>query len=190
MNERDRRRLGQRLQHHAVGLLQHDLEGPVVDRLHLLGLLAQQAAQRVLVGEALDRRQHVRRGDRLAVMPLQALAQLEGPGELVVAHRPALDHLRPRLELGVEREERVVDQVAVVADDVGRRPDRIDDLEIRVHDDLQRLARLGVDGRRGEQRNGGKQSTTQHEHSLSWMSEDSRSFPRRAGRRASAAWSR
>jgi hypothetical protein len=85
------------------------------------------------------------------------------PGELVVAHRPALDHLRTRLELGVKREERVVDHVAVIADDVGGGPDRIDDLEIRVHDGLQRLARLGVDGRCGEQRHGGKQSTTQHE---------------------------
>ena len=156
-------RLGQRLQHHAIGLLQDDLEGPVVERLHFLGLLAQQAAQRILGGEAPDRRQNVRRRHRLAVMPLQALAQLEGPGELVVAHRPALDHLRPRLELGIEREQRVVDEIAVIADDVGGCPDRIDDLEIRLHDDFQRLAGLGLGRRCGEQRDGGEQGTTQHE---------------------------
>ena len=75
----------------------------------------------------------VGRGDRRAVVPLEPVAQLEGPGELVVAHRPALDHLRLRLELGVEREQRVVDQVAVVADDVGGGPDRIEDLQIRMH---------------------------------------------------------
>ena len=40
-------------------------------------------------------------------------------------------------------EQRVVDHVAVVADDVGGGPDRIEDLEVRVHHGPQRLLRVG-----------------------------------------------
>ena len=49
-------------------------------------------------------------------------------------------------EIAVEREQRVVDHVAVVADDVGRGPDRIEDLEIGMVDDPER--RLGLRRRR------------------------------------------
>jgi hypothetical protein len=137
--QRHRGGLGERLQHQAERLLEHDAEGLVVDRAHLRGHPGEQAALHVLVAEALDRGDDVGRGDRRAIGPSEAVAQLEGPGELVVAHCPALDHLRLGLELLVEREQRVVDQVAVVAHDVGGGPDRIEDLEIRMHHDLERL---------------------------------------------------
>ena len=157
-----RGRLGERLQHQAERLIEHDAERALIDGRHLLGRPAQQAAQRVLVGEALDRGQHVGRSDRLAVVPSEAVAQLEGPGELIVAHRPALDHLRLDLELAVEREQRVVDQVAVVAHDVGSRPDRIEDLQIRVHDHPQRLVRLRHRRSAEQQDHEGEKRTTQH----------------------------
>ncbi len=162
MNSGTEGRLGERLQHQAERLLEHDLERFVVDRRHGLGRLGQQAAQRVLVGEAFDRRQHIGRRDGLAVVPFEAVAQLEGPGELVIAHRPALDHLRLGLELVVEREQRVVDQVAVVAHDVGGGPDRIEDFQIRVHDHPQRLIRLRR-RRSGEKEcHEDEEQTTQH----------------------------
>ena len=75
--------------------------------------------------------------DRRAVMEFQPVAQGEGPGELVVGGRPLVDHLRLDLEVAVQREQRVVDHVAVVAHDVGRRPDRIEDLQIGVIDHPQ-----------------------------------------------------
>ena len=160
--QRHRRRLGERLQHQAEGLLEHDAEGAVVDRVHRLRHPGEQAALHVLVGEALDRGQDISRSDRRSVVPLEPVAQLEGPGELVVAHRPALDHLRLRLELGVEREQLVVDQVAVVAHDVGGGPHRIDNLEIRMHHDLDRLGLLRERGPRQQKGRKSEERTTQH----------------------------
>ena len=74
-----------------------------------------------------------------AVMELQAVAQREGVGELVVAELALVDHLRLDLELRVDREQRVVDHVAVVAGDVGRGRDRIEDAQIRLRHELERL---------------------------------------------------
>src|SRR5262249_48088473 len=56
----------------------------------------------------------------------------------------------------VHGEQGVVDHVAVVAADVGGGPDRIDDLEVRVHDRAQRDLRAAVDRRRREGRQGGE----------------------------------
>jgi hypothetical protein len=61
-----------------------------------------------------------------------------------------IDHLRLDLTLGVLRKQGVVDHVAVVAHDVRRRPDGIDDLQVRVRNNAQRLLRLGR-VRRGQQ---------------------------------------
>ena len=63
-------------------------------------------------------------------MPFQPIAQLEGPGEPVIAGRPAVDHLRLDLQLLVDGEKRVVDHVAVVARDIGAAEDRIEDLYV------------------------------------------------------------
>src|SRR3546814_15977916 len=51
--------------------------------------------------------------------------------------RSSFRHLRLRLQILVEREQRVVDHIAVVAGDIGRRPDRVDVLEIGVRNDLE-----------------------------------------------------
>ena len=56
-----------------------------------------------------------------------------------------LDHLRLDRALLVLREQRVIDHVAVVADDVGGGPDRIEDLQVRMHHRAQgRLGKAGV----------------------------------------------
>ncbi len=80
---------------------------------------------------ALQRGDHVLGGDRLAIVELEPVAQGEGPGELVVAHLPRVDHLRLDLELAVQCEQRVVDHVTVVAHDEGGGPDRVEDFSDR-----------------------------------------------------------
>ena len=70
----------------------------------------------------------------------QPVAQSERMRELVGGDLVLADHLRLDLALLVGGEQRVVDHVAVIADDVGGGPDRIEDLEIGVHDGAQRLS--------------------------------------------------
>ena len=87
----------------------------------------------VLGGPALDRRDAVLGGDRLAVMPGQATAQRQRVGELVCRNLVIGHHLWFDLTLRVSGKQGVVDHVAVVADDVGGGPDWVQDLHIRVH---------------------------------------------------------
>ena len=122
-------------------LLEHDLEGPGIDDLVLLQRLRELLAHRVARRPALQRGDAILRRHRLAVVPFQPVAQLEGPGQAVVAGRPAVDHLRLDLELLVHGEQRVVEHVAVIARDVGAAPDRIEHLHVGMHDDAQRLRR-------------------------------------------------
>src|SRR5262249_11715902 len=77
---------------------------------------------------------------RLAIVPFQPVAQGEGPHRLVGRHVVLFDHLRLDRVVLVHREQRVVDQVAVVARDVGRRPDRIKDRQVAVLHEAQDLA--------------------------------------------------
>jgi hypothetical protein len=83
---------------------------------------------------ALDRGDRILGGHRLAIVPLQPVAQGEGIGEVIVTDLVRIDHLGLHVQVLIQREQRVVDQIAVVAADVRRRPDRVDDLEVRVHD--------------------------------------------------------
>ncbi len=138
------RRLAQRLQHDAGRRLEHDLEGLGIDGFDVDHLGPEHLPQRIAHRPALERGDDVRRRDRRAVVEFETVAQGEGPGELVVAHLPRVDHLRLDLEIAVQREQRVVDHVAVVADDVGGRPDRIEDLEIGVVDHSQSRLRLST----------------------------------------------
>ena len=94
-------RLAERLEHEAAGLAQEDAEGVGRRRIHALHELHQRRAHRIALAPALQRGDHVLAGDRLAVVELQALAQLEGPQPVVAAFGPALDHLR--LDLGASR---------------------------------------------------------------------------------------
>ena len=75
-----------------------------------------------------------------------------------------------RLEVLVRREQGVVDRVAVVAGDEGRRPDRIDVLEIRVHGDVELALRCGAQ-REGEAECGGRSGGADSRASLGvlWM---------------------
>jgi hypothetical protein len=142
------RGLTQRLQHDAGRRLELDLEGLGIERLDVGDLGPQQLAVRRAHRPAPERRHDVLRRDRRAVVEFEPVAQGEGPGQLVRRGRPLVDHLRLDLEVAVQREQRVVDHVAVVAHDVGGGPDRIEDLEIRMVDDAEGRLRLGRAGQR------------------------------------------
>ena len=141
-------------------------------------------AHRILGAPALDRGDAVLGRHRLAVVPFQAVAQREGPGELVGRDLPLVDHLRLDLELVVEGKQRVVDHVAVMGGDQRRRPDRIDDLEVRMQRHLERGLRVGG---RGEGQRSGKRTddtTTRSSSMKSLLSPRTRSNNRAVSRPA------
>jgi hypothetical protein len=146
--------LAQRFEYQTVGLFQLQHEGPGVNGARVFHDPIERPAQRVLLRPALQRGDDVGARDRRAVVPFQPVAQSEGPGQLVVAQRPLVDHLRLDLAGGIGREQRIVDHVAVIARDVGGGPDRVEDLEIRMRHDPQRRLRLGRAGDAQRQRRG------------------------------------
>ncbi len=131
-----RRRLAERVEHQAVGLLQNHLEGLGVDFLEFLHEVHELLAHRVAGAPALDGSDAVLGRHRLAVVPLEAVAQGEGPDRLVGGYVVLVDHLRFDGVVLVRRKQRVVDEVAVIARDVSRRPDRIQDRQVAVLDEL------------------------------------------------------
>jgi hypothetical protein len=82
---------------------------------------------------------------RGAIVPLQAVTQRERIGELVVGNLP-FRHLRLDLEVGIGRQQRIIDHVAVVALDVGGGDDRVEQPQVRMHDRGDGLA--GSESRR------------------------------------------
>ena len=81
----------------------------------------------------------VRVVSRLALAELEARAQREAPLLAVLRARPLLDQLRPQRALRILREQRVLDHVAEVARDVGRREGRVENLHVGVADEAQGL---------------------------------------------------
>src|SRR5260370_30761025 len=77
-------------------------------------------------------------------MPLQAVAQDEAVGQFIVAGSPAINHLRLRLEILVEREQRIKDQITEIARDISRRPDRVDASQVRLRNEPQSLLRTAL----------------------------------------------
>ena len=138
-------RLAERRQHQAVGLLQPHDKGLGVGCFQFADKAHQFLRHAVACRPALERGDAILCRHRGPVMPLKAIAQREGPGELVLAHGPGVDHLRPDRELFIEREQRVIDHEPVMGADQRRGPDRIDDFEIRMQRDFQRT--LGRGGR-------------------------------------------
>ncbi len=133
----------------------------LISIVRVLGLDGQHEGHQLLADGVVSRPAPDRGGavlgrDGLAVVPLQAIAQRERVGELVRGHLGPVDHLRPDLAVGVGGEQSVVDHVAVVADDEGRVPERIEDLQIGVHDDAQHRLGCGHTGT-SHQRRGGRQ---------------------------------
>jgi hypothetical protein len=91
-----------------------------------------------LLARALDRGDAIGCAHRLAVMPLEAVAQREGVGQFVVADFPLLDHLWVRLKILVDRKQGVEDEIAEIAGDVSGGPDRIDAPKVGLREEAQR----------------------------------------------------
>jgi len=60
--------------------------------------------------------------------------------QLVVAGLPGIDHLGLRLQVLVEREQRVEDEIAEIAADVGGGPNRVDAAQVGLGNEPQGLA--------------------------------------------------
>ena len=117
----------------------------------------EELAEAILLSPALQRLHAVFRQDRLPVVPSQAVAQRERVLHAVWRHAGPIDHLRLDLRLLVRAEEGVVHKIAVVARDVGGRPDRIEDLQIGLRHEAKGLpVVLGLDRRRAQRTGGGR----------------------------------
>ena len=132
--------LGEGVQDEAEGLFEGQPEGFGVECFEAFGEGHEQLPLAVLAAPAPQRRDHVFRHDRLAVVPQEAIAQREGVLQGVVAHLPGVHHLRPDFQVFVQGEQHVVDHVTVVAGDVGGGPDGVDDLQIGVRDEFEGAA--------------------------------------------------
>ena len=140
-------RLAERFEHRPELLLEHHLEGLGIDDLVVrsdcesFSPIESRTAQRF--SEAMQS-SAVTGVPSCHSSPSRSLKVQVSPSSL---DTPGVDHLRLDLELLVHGEQRVVEHVAVIAHDVGAAPDRIEHLEIGMHDDLEGL-------RRGERRCG------------------------------------
>ena len=92
-----------------AGLLQGDDEGVVIGALHGVhhGQIAGQIA--VLLNDLFVGELHIRGGEGLAVVPLHALAQVEGVGEVVLRDLPALGQIGDDLFVVVQRQQAAVE---------------------------------------------------------------------------------
>jgi hypothetical protein len=116
----------------------------------------EELAEAILLSPALERLHAVFRHDRLPVVPSQAITQRERVLHAVHRNGGSIDHLRLDPKLLVRAEQGVVHEIAVVARDVGGRPNRIENPEIGLcHEAEGLLAVLGVDRRRAQRHGGG-----------------------------------
>ena len=70
-------------------------------------------------------------------METQAFAQPDAIEQAAFQNLVPLRHLRQGFETRVHRIERIVNQVAVTAGDEGRGPNRVEDLQVGMHDHPQ-----------------------------------------------------
>src|SRR6476659_8053746 len=121
----------------------------------------EELAEAILLSPALERLHAVFRHDRLPVVPSQVVAQRERVFHAVWRDGGPPDHLRLDPKLLVGAEQGVVHEIAVVARDVGGRPDRIENLQIGLrHEAKGLLAVLGVDRWRAQHHGGGRARAT------------------------------
>ena len=106
----DRRRRERDLQRPLglLGLVDHREVVRGGDRLVVLEDVRRPRIGRLLGAEALEREDHVGRGQRVAIVELDALADVERPGQAVVAQVVLLGHVADDVALRVEGQQRVV----------------------------------------------------------------------------------
>ena len=142
------------VQHDRGRLLHREDDGGVVGRLHRRDgrdVVAEVGRLVLAVDHPVERVDHVRRGQRLAVRPLQVRPQVVGPGEAVLGRVPALGQRRLRREvlLAVVGQRLVVHLVHLV----GRRHDpreRVERVDVLLDPDRERRRVAG--GPRGGHR--------------------------------------
>ena len=108
-------------------------------------------AEAVGLAPALQRGDGVGGRHGAAVVERQAVAQRDRVDQAVVRHVDAFGHLRLHLEVRVDGEERVVDQVAGVADGVVGGGDRVDGVDVAVHPQPQDVVLRPVPAAAGRQ---------------------------------------
>ena len=126
-------RLRQRIQHQPERLFQDQFNGLVIDCAQIGSVFHQHLAHAVFFPPSFERSHSICSGHGCTVVEHQSVAQSHGVGELVVTHRIILHHLRLNVQFAVECKQGVVHHVPVVAGHVGSGPDRVNDLQVRVH---------------------------------------------------------
>src|SRR6185436_7218788 len=115
-------RLADRLEERAELLLQHYLESALVDDPVFPQGAGELLSHRIANLPALQRGDAILGGHGLAIVPGKPLAQLDRCDKAIAAQLPGVGHLWPDLEFFVHSEQRVVDEIAVIAHDVGAAP--------------------------------------------------------------------
>jgi hypothetical protein len=113
----ERRWLADRLQNQAVGFFQLQRDGLRVGGLQARGKVHELLAHAVACAPAFQRGNAIFRRDGFAIMPFEPVAEGERISELVVGNFP-IRHLRLDLEIGIRRQQRVINHVAVIARNV------------------------------------------------------------------------
>jgi hypothetical protein len=145
------RRLSQRLEHGPEAFGEFKRECLLVNGGYGLRMRHEELAEAILLSPALQRLHAILRHDRLPVVPLEAVTQCEGVLHAIRRDGGPANHLRFDLKALVRAEQGIVNEVAVVARDVGGRPNRVEDFQIGVRHEAKGLtALLGVDGRRAQ----------------------------------------
>jgi hypothetical protein len=146
------RGLPQSLEHERETLAQLERERLSVDRRDLCGVGHEHPTEAIPLAPPLQRLHAIFRHDRCAVVPPEAVTQREGVLHAVLGDGGSIDHLGLDSEILVGAEEGVVHEIAVVACDVGGRPDGIEDLQIGLGDETERRSALLGSDRRHTQR--------------------------------------
>ena len=131
-------RIAQAGQQHRERFFQFDREFAGIGHDERVEALGQQPAVDGADRPSLERRDHVGAGDRRPVMERQAGTQDEIVIQAIRADAVALHHLRLRVEVLVEAEQRLIDEVGKILRGVGGGPGRIERSQVLRRRDVQR----------------------------------------------------
>ena len=140
--------IAERVDHQARGLFQRQHERLGIAGFERRSDREDSPAERVALSPASQRRDAIRRRDRLAVMPFQAVAQCERVDQAIRRYLPVLHHLRLDFTLGVLCEQGVEHHEAEGPRDIGRREMRIERGDFRFQHRDEIAAGIGRRNRR------------------------------------------
>ncbi len=144
--------LAQRLRQQRERRLEAEGDGAVVRGGQLVRHRHQGLAERIPPGPAPDAGHAIPRQHRRAVVEQQPVPQPQRPAPAAIRDDVPLHHLRLHLQRVVLPVQRVEHEVAVVARDVDRGPDRIECRDIGLRDEPQHAAALRPHDGGGRQR--------------------------------------